>query len=591
MDINLIPDTPDVEYIPEESIIIGTNYIPNPNSEDVIPITKSGAFINFNDLNNDMTMIKRVENYFTIKTMQLFGSYKQSKRCKVDKVKKRIIIPRFGIFDIISHTKKFPSMSTYTTISQIKPGNDPDKPFEWKIDFYNNNQRIITEHILKHNYSKERLHKGSAGLILNLEAGQGKSYIAAYLISKIQKKTAIILHSTSLIEQWKKVLTTCFGSDISIGEYYSKKKVDGDIVIFIIDSAMSGTFKVGNTELSALEYYNRFGFIVFDECHMYANNYAGRIFKIAQAPYMLGLSATPDENANGFDPLVWWEIGPVLVAKNIPGYENINNNFKGRVHHIMYYGPSEYTRLLKNETTDIVNIAGTINMVCNDPYRDNLVVDCIMDAIQAKHSIFVFADRREYLEKLRLLLHQKSIESDIMVDENDYMRIVGGIKPDHLEKAEQKASVIFSTYQYLSTGKSIPRMTALILATPRKAKIKQFIGRIFRLGSDENIQRDIYDITDMKVVLKGQYSARKKYYMAMGYTIIDYKEHYEKYKLTSTPASTLTSTLTSTPASSSTSIDRPIPIIKKTTDSTKIIKKSIQEKSIQNLISKFKNEK
>jgi hypothetical protein len=42
--------------------------------------------------------------------------------------------------------------------------------------------------------------------------------------------------------------------------------------------------------------------------------------------------------------------------------------------------------------------------------------------------------------------------------------------------------------------------------------MKQYIGRIIRLGSDNTIKRHIWDICDENTLLSRQYYHRKKYY-------------------------------------------------------------------------------
>ena len=79
--------------------------------------------------------------------------------------------------------------------------------------------------------------------------------------------------------------------------------------------------------------------------------------------------------------------------------------------------------------------------------------------------------------------------------------------------------IILTTYQYMGTGKSIPKMDAIIYATPRKSKSRQFTNRIFRLGSNYDIERQIYDIVDWRTIVKNQWYKRKKYYNEKEYAI------------------------------------------------------------------------
>ncbi len=510
-------------------ININTNYTPVSLNDKYIYMTRSGAFIKFADLAHSYKAIKKIQNYFTLKTVLFNGQIKQVKQSKIDRKKERIIVPRFGIFEILN--KKF-GLHGYAIKCQISSGENPVEPFKWNSNMeLTNNQKIIYNYLMKNVYSNERVNSGSAGAILNLEAGQGKSYLATYLMHIFQKKTAIILHSTALIEQWVKVLKSCYNN--SIGYYYGLKKIDGDIIIFIIDSALNDIFtfrKHGSKEtvqMHALDFYKIFGYIIYDECHEYASKMRSKAFKNAQATYMLGLSATPDENNMKFDPVVWWELGPVIKADSINGYQSTKNSFCADVHRIMYYGPSKYTKLIKNEITGVVSVSNTINMICEDKLRTQLVIKCIDECLNKGLYTFVFADRREYLEEIRILLKKKGELVEIVTNDEDYVRVVGGAKLEVLEQAEQSAKVILTTYGYMGTGKSVVKMNGLVLATPRKSKMKQYINRIFRLGSDASIKRHIYDIVDMKITLKNQWNTRKLYYLSKGYSILEEKIKYE----------------------------------------------------------------
>jgi hypothetical protein len=236
------------------------------------------------------------------------------------------------------------------------------------------------------------------------------------------------------------------------------------------------------------------------------------------------LSATPSENSDGFDKIVWWGLGPVLDAKTIPGYQSTVNSFKGEVRRIMYYGPPEYTELMRNEKTDMISTTATVSMICDDETRCRIIIEQITNLIGKGLYVFVFADRRDYLEKLRQQLHahmKDDSASAIMTTDAEYIRIVGGDKSAKLDTAEMKSRVIFTTYQYMGTGKSIVKMNGLVLATPRKSKMEQYIKRIFRLGSDASISRCVVDIVDMRTPLKNQWYSRNKFYKSMNLTVIE----------------------------------------------------------------------
>jgi hypothetical protein len=510
----------------EELIICNTvNYQPEL-TKSALCLTRSGVFIDSYDTIETLN-VKRLENYFTRHTETFTMEKRQLKTVTIDRAKRRIIMPRFGAFEILN--AKF-GLAGYSIKSQIADGQ-PIAP-QW-TGTQTGNQAIITDWLLTHVYNAPRLLAGSAGCILNLEAGQGKSYVAAFLIGAFKQKTAIIMHSVSLLEQWARVIRGVFGDSVSLGYYYGSRKVDGDVILMIIDSACNMTFETKDGPVSSLVFYRQFGFIIYDECHLYATKSTLAGLKRGQAARMLGLSATPDENSNGFDCLVWWELGPVVNAAAIPGYSGASESYNANVNRIMYYGPPSHTQLIVNDYTGQLGHAETVNMLSDDLYRKMLIINCIMEGLAKSLYIFVFADRREYLNELRELLGKKlasvrsTIETAACYTDRDFVRIVGGADLDALDNAEIHSRVIFTTYQYMGTGKSIKKMTGLVLAHSRRNKMRQYINRIFRLGSDPTITREIWDICDMKTRIASQWRVRKLYYESKKYKIIERTVKYE----------------------------------------------------------------
>ena len=110
-----------------------------------------------------------------------------------------------------------------------------------------------------------------------------------------------------------------------------------------------------------------------------------------------------------------------------------------------------------------------------------------------------------------------------MTDEESYekiKRLVGGSNCEEIDNAKINSNVILSTYAFLGTGISIPKLNCLIFLTSRRSelKLKQFCGRIFRLNTPNiKIKRIIIDIVDQRSVFKNQYYARRKYYISENY--------------------------------------------------------------------------
>lgn len=338
----------------------------------------------------------------------------------------------------------------------------------------------------------------------------GKSFVAMNMINQLKTKTLIIVPNTYLLKQWVQLLTELFPNN-KIGEYYSKRKIDGDIVVSIINSCTQDEFKyTGGEKLSIVEYYNQFNFVILDECHMYCTKTFGVVFNRIQSTYMLGLSATPDERLDGFDSVARYHLGDILDVECIQYYNKEDIKFTSNVKVIKYNGPDEFTQTIINEKNNMVNVPAIISNFIIDDHRNNLIVNETVKLLAGNHNIFIFSDRRSHLVSLSELLINK-------VKTDHKIILYGGSSNDDIELAQKNSKIILTTYQYSSTGVSISKMDALILSTPRRNNMTQIIGRIFRLNKETQANlRSIIDIVDNKNPLKYQFNGRKAAYTARG---------------------------------------------------------------------------
>jgi superfamily II DNA or RNA helicase len=454
-------------------------------------VTQRGVWIEC----SSMETLRRLKNYFTLRNKD----YKQQVQVHSiwRLVGNRMYLPRFGAFRLESKSR-FEVEFNNQIVSSGK-----NLQLEWNGS-PTDNQSIIIEYILSNQYKNESVQMGKAGLILNLEAGQGKTFVAIGLMARLCKPTLIIVHNTSILSQWVRELTKAF--DVTVGILSATAKTKEPIQVAVINSLLKSPIQFNDkTEQNVRAFFAEYDFVIFDEAHEYCSKMRSQIFWVCQRPYMLGLSATPDERLDNLDAVAHYNIGPVLKASTLPGFSGgSNGNFQAQVTRIKYYGPEEYTRHLVNEMNEMSSVPKMINQIAEDPFRSEMVIDETLKLLDKNHNVFVFADRRSYLEILQSVLGKRSPELSVC--------LLGGAKDEEIFHTEAHAKVILTTYQYMGTGKSIPKMDALVLATPRKSKSKQFIGRIFRLGGNDSVCRSIVDIVDMKTVLKNQWYERKKYY-------------------------------------------------------------------------------
>ncbi len=137
-----------------------------------------------------------------------------------------------------------------------------------------------------------------------LPTGTGKSFLAAMLIEEIQRSTLILAPTIDLIIQWQKKLESWFRCPVGLlGGGSSEIE---DITVSTYDSARIYVNSIGN----------RFGFIIFDECHHLPSPAYSNMARSYIAPYRLGLTATLDDDDERFQ-LLNDVIGQVIYNRQI----------------------------------------------------------------------------------------------------------------------------------------------------------------------------------------------------------------------------------------------------------------------------------
>lgn len=524
-------------------------------------ITYQGLELKKNDIveKYQMTGYKKLLKKFVIRYKSPIGTFYIEKKNYTIK-DNTLLLPRFASEDLLN------CKIINNITNSISDGNNVNFLYTGEPTY---NQQIVIDHIFNNIYTESNKSKGLCGLTLNLVAGGGKTFLAMNIINKLNLKTLIIVPNTYLLNQWVELLSKFFPNN-KIGQYYGKKKEDGDIIVAIINSLVNDEYifdeviisdiicdnikcnniakynfedesnplyctkhkcknmiKIKNKKVikNYIEFFKEFGFVILDESHIYCTDSFKIVYNRFQSTYMLGLSATPNERNNKCDIISHLNIGKVLKADEIEGYKKDNTKFDASVTLLKYNGPDEYVNTHINETTKMICVPKIIEDIVNDPYRNRLIIDQLLELFYLKLNIFVFSERRSHLEHLYELFNEtikknkdidSDIESNLSIPElniNNNIVLYGNSSDEDIDTAKNNSNIIFTTYAYSSTGISINRMTALILTTPRRSKSVQIIGRIFRLNDINNHEeRIIIDIIDNKSVLKNQLYERMKAY-------------------------------------------------------------------------------
>lgn len=471
-------------------------------------LDNTGVHISPNDFAKMGKIVKGVLNDFKIeyKIMRNITQKAEAFYCE----NKMLHLPRRGAFDLLKANKLLKIKNKIA-----EPDKIPTLKYTGKLK---HNQKVVINHMVSKYFSKDKITKGSAVASLVMKAGRGKTFVAMGFIHVFKTKTLIVVPTKNLLMQWMQVLAKFF-PNAKIGTYSGSKKLDGDIVVAIVDSLIG--IKIQQS------YLNKFGLTIFDEVHTYCSPESRKIFWRTQTQVVIGLTATPNR-PDRFDLVFRKQIGPVVEAHLIKGYKKDDVEFKGKVRVINYSGPPKYTRAMRNMTTGTVSSPAMINQFVQDPYRNQMIVTEIIRLYKMDLDVICFSDRLAHLDTVQDMLMANGIDKSAL--------LVGGAKLDHLERVQTEAKIIMATYQAADTGLSIDRLTAMVVSTPRKSLFEQKIGRILRIGGDNSIVRHVVDIIDIKTSLKNQYYGRSKVYKAEGFDIekidVDWSD-YEMYGLES----------------------------------------------------------
>ena len=144
---------------------------------------------------------------------------------------------------------------------------------------------------------------GQRGTVV-LPTGAGKTVLAVLLMSQVKRPTLVHVPTIDLMMQWREVLQRFF--DQKIGFWGGGRHELEHITVTTYDSAI----------LHVDHHGNRFGFVIFDECHHLPSDRYQHAALASPAPFRLGLTATP-ERKDGRDRLLDQLCGPVVYRVRI----------------------------------------------------------------------------------------------------------------------------------------------------------------------------------------------------------------------------------------------------------------------------------
>jgi superfamily II DNA or RNA helicase len=456
---------------------------------------------------------------------------------------------------------------------KIAEGNDIDLEFAGILRDY---QEPVTNKFINH--CKDAKFGGG---LLELPCAWGKTSGSLYILSKLRKKTLVIVHKEFLMNQWIERIKQ-FLPKARIGKIQGPiiDVEDKEIVLCMLQSLISKEYD------SSL--FEQFGLTIIDEVHhISSQSFSNSLFKVV-TKYMLGLSATM-ERKDGTTSVFKMFLGNVIYkAENKSDlvvevrqltYKVDDDDFNDTI--LDYRGKPQNSSMISklceyNRRTEFI-----IKTLCDfisvenidksdiDQHKlemDNAVPDCLiccknnnylvrntccdsvkycMPCLENIEATSVKKERPKCPTCKKVLKYEQNyIENKyvkplekthtiVMAHNLNILRYIykkfvcknlasvgyyiGGMSESELKQSEKK-QIVLASYSMSSEGLDIPTLNAEFLITP-KTDIVQTVGRILR--AKHNFSHPIiYDFVDSHDVFQRQWLKRKAYYKKQNYKII-----------------------------------------------------------------------
>jgi superfamily II DNA or RNA helicase len=369
--------------------------------------------------------------------------------------------------------------------SKIKDGDDIDLPFKGELRDYQIN--IV-------NTFMKSVDNDNGGGLLEVPCGRGKTICALNIISKIKKKTLVIVHKGFLLNQWIERIEQ-FLPNAKIG------KIQGQVIDIEDKDIVIGMLQSLSMKDYPCEMFSSFGLTVVDEVHhIAAEVFVRSLFKIV-TPCVLGLSATM-QRKDGLTKVFKMFLGDIIYKEKRDG------NDKVIVKAYTFLTSDEDFNEVKYDYRGNPAYSTMISKLCTYNPRNEYIIKIIVDTLNQNEN-----------QQLMILAHNKNLLTYFYkgLEHRGYDSIgyyVGGMKEKDLKISETK-KIIIATYAMASEALDIKTLTTLVMATP-KTDVTQSIGRILRT---KHIQPLVVDIVDNHDLFQNQWNKRLTYYMKENYQV------------------------------------------------------------------------
>lgn len=334
--------------------------------------------------------------------------------------------------------------------------------------------------------------------------GSGKTSIGMVAISKHATKALVIVHTKVLANQWadrcRKQLMDPFGQPVEpsiIGD--GKFDDTGRVVIATYQSLHKIPF------MKRYEWSKQFGLTIGDEIHVVGAHTFSDVMMSMAGRYRLGLTATP-EREDGLTPLIWYHMGPKLLAVSLQDLEERGLVMLPRIERLSTGWSFD------NDGDDNPDWQKTVNAMCGNNGRNAKLLARVAQAVKMGRQVLVLSPRVAHCELLANALRSMGMKASALVGKMSKTK-----RAETLALADERKLDVVTATQLADEGLDLPRLDTVVLAVPTKAlgRIQQRIGRTMRPAPGK-LHPLVIDAVDQDGAFEGLWKKRKKLYEKLG---------------------------------------------------------------------------
>jgi superfamily II DNA or RNA helicase len=345
---------------------------------------------------------------------------------------------------------------------------------------------------------------GKRGVVV-LPTAAGKTYLAQLAMQIAARSTLIVVPTLDLMHQWYAHLVAAF-PDVEVGLLGGGSRDRTPLLVATYDSAAINAETLGD----------RYGLLVFDECHHLPTDFNRAIAEYSIAPYRLGLTATPDRTDGRHSDLdlligreVYRKTAEELSGKALADHEIVQIKVKLSSQERDRYDRLTETRnqFLRESHISLGSMQGWQNFV-QASARSRSGRRAMLAHRQAKEialgtggKLRVVADllAQHYPERVLIFTNDNAtvyrISQDLLIPAITHQTPV---KERHaiLTRFREGECKTLVTSHVLNEGVDVPDASVAILlsGTGSAREYIQRLGRILRRGSDPNKRAILYEV-------------------------------------------------------------------------------------------------